>query len=56
MLNGLLFLDSKLDRLVRELPDEDGRGYSRGFSIPCAAPRERDGGVEGGPEVRGTAV
>jgi hypothetical protein len=43
MLNGLLCLDSKLDR---ELVEDIGRGYNRGGSISGLAPHGRKGGDE----------
>ena len=43
MLNGLLRLDSKLER---ELAEDTGRAYNRGGSISGLTPQGRNGGVE----------
>jgi hypothetical protein len=43
VLNGLFFLESKLDR---ELAEDTGRAYNRGGSISGSAPQGRNGGEE----------
>jgi hypothetical protein len=50
MLNGLLCLDSKLDREFAVLAGDIGRGVNRMGSILSEIPQGRKGGVEENPD------